>query len=85
MNAVDLITNLGPVSGVVIVVLLFTRFAHANMKEDRCHRAAISKECHEVQARATEATVKVITVMERTEKALDRVDVTLVRLNGKGP
>lgn len=77
MNAIDLLTNLGPVAGTVVVVLLFTRFATTYMRSERAHREKLSSECHSIQSKSLE-------VMGRTEKTLEQVNRTLIRMNG-GP
>lgn len=75
MHTMDIITNLGPVAGTVVVVILFTRFATTYMKSERCHREKLAVECHAVQRESIE-------VMSRTEKTLENVNRTLIRLNG---
>ncbi len=82
MELLNIITNLGPVAGTVIVVLLFTRFATSYMKNERCHREKLAEDCHEVQTRATEATFKATGAIEKNSDVLEKVNRTLIRMNG---
>lgn len=66
-----MVTNLGPSAGVVIVVVLFMRFATQHTKADRCHREKLAKECHAVQEKGLEMTSKALVVMTQTEKTLE--------------
>lgn len=85
MSPLNILTELGPLSGTVIVVFLFIRAINTNMKEERLHREKLAGECHEVQKRATEATVRAVGMMERTEVVLNKVNTTLIRINGRKP
>lgn len=82
MELLNIVANLGPVAGTVIVVLLFTRFATSYMKNERFHREKLAKECHEVQTRATEATFKASGAIAKNSDVLEKVNRTLIKLNG---
>lgn len=82
MEFIDALTKLGPVAGTIAVVIIFVRFASGYMKNERHHREKIADECHAVQKRATEATFLAVQSMDKTAKVLERVNVTLIRLNG---
>ena len=83
----DWLTELGKASpaavAVVTVVVLFLRFItrretalETATTEERAHRAAMAKECHDVQIKGTEA----LGVVSETNR---QVVEQLKRLNGK--
>lgn len=82
MEFISALVQLGPVAGTVVTVIIFVRFASAYMKNERTHRERIAEECHAVQKRATEATFLAVQSMDDTSKVLEKVNVTLIRING---
>ncbi len=82
MDFWDGISKLGPVGGTVAVVIIFIWFAREYMKNERAHREKLAGDCHEVQRQATEATFKAIGSIEKNSAVLEKVNVTLIRMNG---
>lgn len=82
MHMLDVAASLGPVAGTVVVVVLFTRFATSYMKNEREHRTTLAQECHEVQTKATEVTFKAIEAIDKNSDVMDKVNRTLIKLNG---
>ena len=82
MEFLNVMTNIGPVAGTVIVVILFTRFATSYMKNERCHRERLAKECHDVQNKATEATFKAVGAIDKNSEVMEKVNRTLIKMNG---
>ncbi len=85
MELLNIVSNLGPVAGTVVVVVIFARFGSTYMKNERAHREQLARECHEVQSKATEATFKAVQSIDRNSKVLDQVNRTLIRMNGDRP
>lgn len=82
MDVVSIVAALGPVAGTVLVVVLFVRFATSYMKNEREHREKLADDCHKVQAKATEATFKAIGSIDNNSEVLEKVNVTLIKMNG---
>lgn len=78
MDPVSILTNLGPLSGTVIVVFLFLR----NMKEERVHREMIAQECHKVQRESIDTMAKASASIDLNAKVSERVERLLIRMNG---
>lgn len=78
MDFVSVMTNLGPLSGTVIVVFLFLR----NMKEERVHREMIAQECHKVQRESIDMMSNASAAIDRNAKVSERVEHLLIRMNG---
>lgn len=83
MEFVEALTNFGPVAGTVATVIIFVRFASAYMKNERCHREKLARECHAGQDKSTEATFKAVEAINRNSKVLTEVNTTLIRMNGR--
>ena len=84
MEPTSLISSLGPSAACVVVVLLFLRAGTKYMKNERTHREMVAKQCHDVQTKATEATFKAIETIDRNSKAFEKLNTTLIRMNGTG-
>ncbi len=82
MEFVNALAKLGPVAGTVAVVIIFVRFAGTYMKSERAHREKIADECHAVQKEGTEATFRAVQSIDRNTDVLEKVNVTLIRMNG---
>ncbi len=82
MEFISALVQLGPVAGTVLTVIIFVRFASAYMKNERLHREKIADECHAVQKEATQATFKAVESLDKNSTVLEKVNVTLIRING---
>lgn len=82
MEFISALTQLGPVAGTVVTVIIFLRSINAYMKDERIHRQKLAEECHAVQKQATEATFLAVQSMDKTAQVLEKVNVTLIRMNG---
>ncbi len=75
-------SNLGPLTGTVVTVIVFLRFLSSYIKDERAHREKLARDCHDVQVKATEATFQAVSSIDRNSKVLDQVNRTLIRMNG---
>lgn len=85
MELISALVQLGPVAGTVVTVIIFLRSINTYMKDERAHREKIADECHAVQKEATKATFLAVQSMDNTAHVLEKVNVTLIRLNGHHP
>ena len=83
MDLMNLIGNLGPVAGTVVVVLIFTRVCKTYFEAERRHREKLAADCHAVQAKSTETLYQAREAINRNTEILEKVNVTLIRLNGQ--
>lgn len=82
MEFINAFVQLGPVAGTVVTVIIFLRSINAYMRDERTHREKIADECHAVQRQANEATFRAVQSLDKNSKVLEKVNVTLIRMNG---